>query len=290
MTRDAVSCLLPGGFLDADGACHRDAIMKALSGREEMALHALAPDASVATAVTMILSLAVRTIGPYRTTPAMASALLPADRDYLLRRLWGVTFGGRIALVLTCPFCSTEMDADIDIDSIPVRARPQQRSYSVCAAGLEMVFRLPQAADVDVVAGRAFEGRDRANALLARCLLSVGDRVDVTEDFVGDMPLECRSALEQSIEDACPDAVVEIGASCAECGRPFETSCDLAARFLAELHCTRAELRRNIHVLSLYHHWPLREILSLSTRARRQYVRLLVSELGSGHRAEAGRV
>jgi hypothetical protein len=214
---------------------------------------------------------------------------VPQDREYLLRRLWQVTFASRMWLALTCPFCATKMDAEIDVDELPLQARPQQTSYAVCAAGVDVVFRLPRALDVEAVAGGGCDGRDRDAALMARCLISLGSAVDVTEAMVASLPAECRSAIEAAIEQACPDIGVELDACCPECSRRFEAACDMATHFLAELHRTRRELLRSIHLLSFHYHWPLREILRLSTAARRRYVGLLVRHLGSGRSTEAVR-
>jgi hypothetical protein len=261
--------------------------MRELAGRDHMALYDLPAQTSVAAAVTKILVLAVQTVGPYRITPELASALLPADREYLLRTLWQMTFSNRIRSVLTCPGCGITMDADCEIDALSVQPKPQQRSYAVSLNGSDVVFRLPQSADIELVTGSVYDGLDRIAALLARCVISIGGRTEVTEDVVAALPPECRSALELAIEEASPDTRVEFEASCPECDRRFEADFDVPANFLAELHRTRSELLQGIHLLSFHYHWSLREILGLSTAARRHYVRLLVTNLGSTPVVEA---
>jgi hypothetical protein len=89
----------------------------------------LPPDTTQAQAVTEVLARAVVSIGPYRSTRQIIRALPIGDRDYLSMKLNQLTFGRRAELVLTCDACGKKMDADFDLEAIPVAERPQQAEY-----------------------------------------------------------------------------------------------------------------------------------------------------------------
>ena len=79
-----VTVQLPGGWLDADGACHRDAAVRPLRGRDEEWLYGLPPHTPLAPLVTELLLRRVVRIGPSRPSRATIRSLLAGDRDYLV--------------------------------------------------------------------------------------------------------------------------------------------------------------------------------------------------------------
>lgn len=279
---------LPAGYIGPDGRCHREVHLTALTGRGEMTLSDLPADAPISRAITAIVTLAVKRVGQYRMTEEIARALTPADRDYVLRKLWEVTFSNTVWAVLTCPTCATKMDTEFDLRAVEIEAAPQQSSYTARIDGRDMTFRLPRASDIEGAEAQD-HGRpyDIAVVSLSRCVLSVDGRTGLAVDEVAKLPVASRLALEAAIEREYPDSELQLEATCPECGQRVAMVWDVPAQFFAALHTGRSALLRHIHLLSLYYHWPLSEILGLTTAARRHYVSLLLSNLGMQSGAEA---
>jgi hypothetical protein len=278
---------LPGGYIGTDGRCHREVRLSALNGRDEMTLSDLPADAPMSRAITAAITLAVKRVGRYSMTAEIARALMPADRDYLLRKLWEVTFSNRVWSVVTCLTCATKMDTEFDLGAVEIEGAPQQSSYTARIDGRDIAFRLPRASDVEAVESQGHERRDPAVAVLARCILSVDDRTGLDEDDIATLPVASRLAIEAAIERECPDSELQLEATCPGCGQRVAVVWDVATQFFAALNTARGDLLRHVHLLSLYYHWPLTEILGLTTAARRQYVSLLLSNLNSQSGVEA---
>jgi hypothetical protein len=264
---------LPGGWLDADGACHRDAAVRPLRGRDEEWLYGLPPHTPLAPLVTELLRRRVVRIGPSRPTRATIRSLLAGDRDYLVLELYQATFGARVEMILACPrpVCGARLDVDFEVDALPVRRLVPQPSYRLKGGGegpTELRFRLPTGVDLEELS----TGEGGANALLERCLLA--GAADA-----GRLPAASRARMEAEMERLAPGVERELETTCSECGHPFAVAFDPVPAFLAEVWRRRAEFDRHVHLLSFHYHWPLSEILGLSRPRRQAYVALLLSQL-----------
>ena len=259
------SIALPGGLLDDSGVLHRTAVLRSLRGRDEEWLRDLPPDTRQAHAVTEVLARVVVSIGPYRATREVVRALPVGDRDYLAMTLIQISFGRRVDLVLTCNACGKKMDADFDLDAVPVAERPQRVEYVLRVDDEEDVrFRLPRGADQEATTSAA--------ALLARCL--VGQTHRALSDAA-------REQLDHEIERVSPQVESNVDAICPECGITSVVRFDPCAILFRELYRRQRQLDYGVHLLSFHYHWPLREILGLSTARREHFLRLLEGELAS---------
>jgi hypothetical protein len=259
------SVVLPGGLLDDAGVLHRAAVLRSLRGRDEEWLRDLPPDTTQAQAVTEVLARAVVSIGPYRSTRQIIRALPIGDRDYLSMKLNQLTFGRRAELVLTCDACGKKMDADFDLEAIPVAERPQQAEYVLRVEDeAEVRFRLPRGEDHETVTNAA--------ALLTRCLL------DDTGRTLSETTVE---RLDREIERVSPRVDGSVDATCPECGSTSMVRFDPCAVLFRELYRRQRQFDHGVHLLSFHYHWPLREILALSTARREHFLRLLEGELAS---------
>jgi hypothetical protein len=281
VTRALVSGELPAGYIGPDGRCYRDVHFKALTGRDEMALDELPRDTPMSRAVTALVTLAVKRVGHYRMTSDVARSLVPADRDYVLRRLWDTTFSSKVWAVVTCPVCATAMDTEFDLSSVPIEGKPQRPSYVARIDGRDVMFRLPKVSDIENAEPKESEA---ALALLSRCILSMDGHTGPDENDIAMLPVPSRLAIEDAIERACPDSQLQLEATCPECRQRVPIHWDVAAQFFAALRTASGDLLQHIHLLSLHYHWPLTEILGLTTMARRQYVLLLLSNLSTHSR------
>lgn len=101
--------LLPVGYVDENGAVHRDVELHAMTGREDDLL--AARGTAWKSRIGQVLTNCIDRIGPYATKPDIAKALraLPStDRMWMLIRLRVLSLGDVYELPLTCPHCDVE--------------------------------------------------------------------------------------------------------------------------------------------------------------------------------------
>jgi hypothetical protein len=285
---------LPAGWLDENGAREHAVELRALCGTDEEWIHSLPGETPQVRIAAALLARCVRRIGARRAAPAMIRELSVGDVDFLLLRLWELTFGDRVELVLQCPrgACGAKMDIDFTLQAVPVEPCPQLPSYTVRFQDgpvREVGFRLPRLGDLETIAGQG------AGTLLGRCLLSIDDRRELDPARVHDLAVEVRAAIEAEIERVSAKAHGEIETECPECGAAFTTTIEPMTWLLSEVARRRREFETGVHLLSFHYHWPLREILRMPRPRRQHYVRLLLEQMdrapgpltASAHLAEA---
>src|SRR5436190_2084232 len=109
--------MLPRGIAAA-GAWHRSAWLRPLSGCDEAFLCEEGRYLLPARRTTALLARTLDRLGPLRPVePEAVRALTIGDRNALLFHLRRITFGERIACVLSCPdrACGEKMDVGLDI-------------------------------------------------------------------------------------------------------------------------------------------------------------------------------
>lgn len=286
--------LLPGGYLDPGGALHRGVKLRPLTGREEEWIAHPTREWTEAVLTTALLRRCVERIGPDRPTEAIIRSLSIGDRDYLMLRLRQITFGKRVEMTLVCPRseCAQKMDVDLDLDQIPIEAKPVSPHYALTLseeAALSdgagrlhraLLFRIPNGGDQE--AAREWSGlgeTERVVRLLARCLLKIGDTDRVTCDRVAMLPEKGVEEITAAMERFSPQVRIEMEARCPECSHPFTHEFEIGPFFLGELLRGRMQLDREVHLLGFYYHWSLREILGMTRQKRHRYLRLLADEL-----------
>ena len=265
---------LPGGWLDAGGACHRRGVLRPLAGSDEEWIHSVPASRPRAAFVTDLLARCVLRIGGRRATQQVVRELTIGDREFLVLKLYQATFGDRYAMVLTCPRaeCGAKMDLDLLIEQIPVEERPLAASYRLELLEpepLTVEFRLPRGADQERLAELGDDATAQRDGLLDACV--VGEAP----------PAWSREALIAAIETRAPGVESELEVSCPDCGLPFEVELDLASLLLQEVERGRAAFDRELHLLAFHYHWPLRELYSLTRPRRHRFLRLLMDELGA---------
>jgi hypothetical protein len=265
----------PNGRAPGD-ARRRAAVVRPLRGRDEQWLYDLPLDTPHARLVTDLLVRCVVRLGATPADRATLRALSVGDRDFLMLAVYRATFGDSMRMVLRCtdPECGAPMDADLPLDALPVVGEPAEPSYRLAVEpGHEVLFRLPCGSDLeDASAG--------TTALLGRCVLAVdGVHGPEAAHAVLDSPA-LRAAVEAELERVSPRVETEIEAACPECGRTFDVDFDPTAALVGEAFRRRAELDHDVHLLSLYYHWPLGEILGLARDRRKAHLATLTSQLG----------
>jgi hypothetical protein len=179
------------------------------------------------------------------------SAMYSADRNFLLLRLRSLTFGPLLEATYTCPACGEALRVTEDLDELPVRSLGDGSSPEEIAIELEdgyvdkegnlhtaLILRLPTGDDEEAVAPQMRQNASLGkNALLARCIKSLGDvpryRLDAMgSKILADLTMTDRRLIDRALNSAAPgiDLVREI--ECAGCGHVFKSTLDMS-HFLA---------------------------------------------------------
>ncbi len=265
---------LPAGYVDADGAMHREVDLAQLTGREEEYLASVPPGYPAATVITELLASCVRKIG---SLPAVDTALirnlLVSDREYLILRLWQITNGDKLRVMLSCRSedCGKDMEIDFSLADIPIPDQPlTSRVFKLeveDAGSLE--FRLPTGEDQEVLAEHA-EDENSVEQLLRRCIVRMPATLDLKT---------AGAAIEQRMQELMPRPELEIEGVCPECGLAFSSALDVTTLVLSKAAKQSQRLPYDVHRLAWHYHWPEWEILSMPLQKRSRYLHLLEEEL-----------
>jgi uncharacterized protein (UPF0212 family) len=207
-------------------------------------------------------------------------ALLPIGRcNALLLTLREWTFGSRVSGVVTCPNCGQRLETDFSISEIrAAEAGPRYSRFEVgeCLSleteGYEVQFRLPNGLDLMAVSGYSDPEAAR-RALLEGCVLSVLRDGEVLP--VDALPEQVTARIAESMEQADPQADVELSLSCPTCGRQWQAAFDIASYFLSEISDWAPRILRDVHALASAYGWRESDILALSPWRRQLYLDMI---------------
>lgn len=284
MSRDDLSVVtLPAG-LTVGELRHQTAVLRPLTGREELLLATTVTGVCTAERVTALLSRCLDRLGPNPVGPDQVRALTVGDREVLLLHLRSATIGDRIDCLLTCPdpMCGERIDVELrtkDLLLAPYVDAPSWREESFPAGPgkLRVRFRLPTGADQEAVAALAdTDAEAAAAALLRRCL----DRIeDDTGEPVAELAGETGAEVAARMAELDPQAEIRLRLECPACKAPIEVLFDTASFFFSEMAASEERLFEEIHTLAWYYHWGEDEILNLTARKRRRYLDLIAASL-----------
>lgn len=289
---------LPAGYIDADGAVHRDVELAPLSGREEELLSS--SDYPTPVLVTELLARCIKRIGSViEVTPALVRELLVADRQYLLLGLRQLTFGDRVQATLPCPWpgCGKGVDIDFQLSQIPVAPIQRlQRYYELEAddlstaeslalglqteAKLQLRYRLPNGGDQEALLANTYPAEAEAlSMLLSRCLQYGDEHKQPSPEWCAHLPARIRQQIEREMEIRAPALDLTMEARCPECEREFLAPFELQDFFFGELRINTDLLYREVHYLAFHYHWSEQEIMAMPRDRRRRYLEILSDEI-----------
>lgn len=290
------TCILPGGYIDAQGQRHRQVRLVPFTGEAEAVVE---DEPSGPALVSQILALSLTAIGPYEASLTLVRQLLVADRQYLLLQLRAVTYGARIDAVLQCPqyTCGHKMDVDFTVDDVPVssvdtlhlryemefvHSDDQARNADANDGGSTITFRLPNGTDQEALAPLLAAGDEEQASiqLLQRCVQ--GRNTEETAAITGlieKMSVDERAKIEATMLEVAPGVELTMEGICPECRQAFAIPFDLENFILQELRTSLGALTREVHYLAYHYHWSEREIMSMPRPKRRRYINMLSEEL-----------
>jgi hypothetical protein len=281
----AVTVELPHGLFDADGVCHRDAVLRAMTGHEELMLADLGPPCGVADepdprAVSALLVSAIERLGDYeRVDGELVGALTRGDRQALVLHLRAGLYGDRISLVVRCPnpACAALCDVDLQISELlPGPAAPRAHVACDTPSGAAVIHE-PTGADDDAVAERGGSRAERVALLWSRLVELDGRRL--AADEWPRLPVATRHAIAAALADASRAPELTFLARCPTCVAHLELVVEPFALLARELRLGGDRLFAEVHALAFHYHWSEAEILALPRPRRWRYLELLGREL-----------
>jgi hypothetical protein len=144
----------------------------------------------------------------------------------------------------------------------------------------EIVFRLPNGADQEVISPLVSENEARAlTMLLGRCIKSIGAFKNPGDELISRLSPLARMEIERQMATVAPLVELNLGANCPECNREFSVPFDLQEFFFGELKTSLDLLYREVHYLAYHYHWSEREIMDMPREKRRRYIEVLTDEI-----------
>jgi hypothetical protein len=248
-----VECTLPIGYEDADGRLHRTVMLRKMTGRDESIIADKAHRGNAAKMMTELLASCVVKLGAIeRPTRQVIQAMYSADRYFLLVKLRELTFGAEMAASYTCPTCRESTNTTEDLSTLEVIALGDGEVATDVVVELEdgyldggtdvhtsLAFRYPCGMDEEKVAPAMRENASQGkNALMARCLRSVGDMDRSRMEALGtaifnDLTLGDRAIIDKALNNGTsPGVKLRRDVTCNACTRKFTASLDFS-NFLA---------------------------------------------------------
>jgi hypothetical protein len=238
---------LPIGYTDDQGNTHRTVVLRKMTGKEEAILADKRNQRNGGKLVTELLHSCLVRLGDLNKNGAsVVDKMYSADRNFLLLKLRSITFGSELQARYSCPSCNEPFQTVEDLDELPVRSLGDEESIEDVVVELQdgyidkdgsvhksLRMRLPTGVDESAVAPQMRQNASLGkNALLARCLKSLGDlpkhRIEaIGPKILSELTLSDRRLIDRALSQAAPgiDLIREI--CCANCGDTFKSSLDM---------------------------------------------------------------
>jgi hypothetical protein len=178
--------------------------------------------------------------------PGTIENMYSADRNFMLLKLRTITFGSELPARYTCPSCSESVQVTENLDELPVRRVGEDESPEDVVVALEdgyldkdgqvhkaLRMRLPTGADESAVAPQIRQNVSLGkNALLARCLKSLGDiprhRIEaIGSRILSELTLTDRRLIDKALNQAAPGVDLVREVDCPNCGVMFKSNLDM---------------------------------------------------------------
>jgi hypothetical protein len=207
------------------------------------------------------------------------------QRDARLLALRERTFGAELVSVVKCSACGEEMEftfntADIRVAALadqanshpPASEGDEPEPLSLSFNGYEVLFRLPNSTDLAAIAGSP-ELAASPRLLLQRCIQAASYKGAAVN--YSDLPAEILDALAMRMEEADPQANVQLNLSCVRCDKQWQAVFDIESFLWSELNRWAERLLLEVHQLARAYGWREADILAMSPQRRQFFLEML---------------
>jgi len=243
---------LPIGYTDDEGHLHTQAVLRKMTGREEAILADRKNQRNGGKLVTELLQSCLVRLGDLQKNGrGPVAGLYSVDRNYLLLKLRSISFGPELEATYHCPACGESTQYVEDLEALESRRLADGELPDDVGVELEdgyldkegqthtaVRLRLPTGVDEEAVAAQVRRNPSLGkNALLARCLKSMGDvprhRLEaIGPRILAELTMTDRRRIDRALNEAAPGIDMVRTIECSVCGHEFKTSLDLS-HFLA---------------------------------------------------------
>lgn len=201
------------------------------------------------------------------------SLLNIGERDARLLALRGLTFGSKLAALVSCPACGHRLQLALDLADIRINAEDKPAlTHSLSLHDYDIRFRLPNSLDLAALAA-GDSVASGTQLLLKRCVLSA--RHQDTEVNVEELPDEIVDAIGLQMDHADPQADLELNPECLQCKHRWQATFAIEAFFWSEIQAWAERTLREVHTLARSYGWCEADILNMSPRRRWFYLEML---------------
>ncbi len=222
--------------------------------------------------------------GPQDRALALLQAALPevsrgrlrklpiGQRDALLLRLRQRTFGNKVRGFARCSRCGAKLEFEVDIRSYGATTQLQHRHSPemLAADGFEVLFRLPDTTDFEVLADNCLEPAAARAMLVERCVLEA--RRDGREVAPEELSTAAVERLGERMEELDPLAELPLAITCDQCEYRWLALFDAGQFLWHDVAQSAHRLLDEVHALATTYGWSEPQILALSAARRRYYL------------------
>jgi hypothetical protein len=209
---------------------------------------------------------------PGSPRPTLAQLSI-GERDSLLLGLREQAFGSGLTALAECHQCGARLEFQLRVADLCVpRESPALETLTLSVGDYELEFRLPNSFDLSAVR-ETTDLDDKKQRLLERlvsrarhCGLEIGTK---------ELPEEVIAAMEDRMEKADPQAVVQLSVHCECCGHEWKTGFDIASFLWTEVDSWAIRILREVHSLARAYSWSETDILAMSPWRRQCYLEML---------------
>lgn len=250
-------------------------MMQAPSAAELLSVWERARSQPMTTQALMLLAAA----SPSTSWEVLAK-LSVGRRDARLLALREELFGPRLTGLTSCPQCRQQLEINIVASEIQVDGVDTGHELlSVMSGGYVARFRLPNSEDLTLITAGDDRQPDEAatvRRLLSRCLIELrrnGRKQKLDPSRV--LPAALIEAIAAEMENADPQANVQILLDCADCGNRWLSAFDIVSFLWSEIDNWARRLLREVCALASAFGWRETDILSMSAQRRQSYLEMI---------------
>jgi hypothetical protein len=221
-------------------------------------------------------------VSPEDAPEALATLSIGRGHARLLSlREW--LFGPQLVSVALCPQCAQRLELMFQVAEIRAGTDdPQPAILTVEADGCVAAFRLPTSEDLAAVHADYEQSREATvagHALLSRCLLDLrhtdSDQSLGSNASLADLSPALVAAITATMEQADPQANVELDLTCTECGHHWLAAFDIVSYLWSEVDNWARRALREVHTLASAYGWSEGDILTMSAQRRQCYLEMI---------------
>ncbi|MBZ4332980.1 hypothetical protein NR800_18080 [Corallococcus interemptor] len=243
---------MPIGLTDDEGRVHKTVVIRKMTGKEEAILADRRNHRNGGKLVSELISSCIVRVGELpKNGSATVERMYSADRNFLLLKLRTLTFGPELQATYTCGSCGESVQVTEDLDTLPVKQLEEGESPDEIVVDLvdgyvdkdgqvhtALTLRLPRGDDETAVAPQMRQNASLGkNALLARCMKSLGDlprhRLEALgPKILADLTMTDRRLIDRALNQGAPGVDLVREVVCGSCGGSFRATLDMT-NFLA---------------------------------------------------------